>query len=370
MDPISTLTSFLGLLCAAVLLLACGASSPPLDVGSGGHVNTGGAAGGDAGAGGDGGGVGGSGGGAAGTLTGPSKLSETGLYSDISNRTLAPGVIQFSVRFEAWSDGAEKERWLLLPEGAEIDTSDMDNWKFPVGTKAWKQFKRDGVLVETRLLWKQIEGKEGWFEMPYVWNPEGTEAFAAPDGLANANGTEQDVPSQQGCSSCHSMVGDVLIGPSAIQLSREGGDGPLTEWALAGRLSQPPLEEFEPPGTPVVKAALGYLHGNCGHCHRDGNFLASLRSMRLWLKTTDQAIEETGAYTTTFNQRTGHQFMDTTMIVVPGKPDASQLVARIQVRDSDFDLVTGFQMPPLCTEKVDDVGVANIRAWVEQLPTP
>src|SRR5690349_12344978 len=71
-------------------------------------------------------------------ITGPTNLSETGLYADFPSRTLAAGVIRYSPRFELWSDGADKARFLLLPAGTTIDTSDMDNWVFPVGTKAWK----------------------------------------------------------------------------------------------------------------------------------------------------------------------------------------------------------------------------------------
>ena len=30
----------------------------------------------------------------------------------------------------------------------------MDEWHFPVGTKVWKEFSRDGKRLETRLFWK------------------------------------------------------------------------------------------------------------------------------------------------------------------------------------------------------------------------
>ncbi len=44
--------------------------------------------------------------------------------------------------------------WVYLPPGATIDTSNMDEWTFPVGTKFWKEFVVAGVLTETRLLHK------------------------------------------------------------------------------------------------------------------------------------------------------------------------------------------------------------------------
>src|SRR5690606_21407474 len=71
-------------------------------------------------------------------------LSETGLYADIATETLAEGVQGFTPRFQLWTDTAEKRRWVYIPEGTQIDTSDIDEWKFPVGFKLWKEFSRDG----------------------------------------------------------------------------------------------------------------------------------------------------------------------------------------------------------------------------------
>ena len=82
--------------------------------------------------------------------TGPLRLSETGLYADLATRTVADDVRPYSVRFELWSDGAPKGRYLSLPAGTRIDASDPDNWVFPIGTRAWKEFRVGEVLVETR----------------------------------------------------------------------------------------------------------------------------------------------------------------------------------------------------------------------------
>ena len=84
----------------------------------------------------------------------PDDLSCTGLYSDWATKTIASDAIPYTPALVFWSDGADKSRWLYLPPGTTIDTTDMDNWVFPVGTKIWKQFVLDGQLVETRLIWK------------------------------------------------------------------------------------------------------------------------------------------------------------------------------------------------------------------------
>ena len=75
----------------------------------------------------------------------PARLTETGLYADLRADALAPGVLPYRPQFELWSDGASKRRWISLPPGTRIDTSDMDSWQFPEGTKLWKEFSRDNV---------------------------------------------------------------------------------------------------------------------------------------------------------------------------------------------------------------------------------
>src|SRR2546425_1198173 len=82
--------------------------------------------------------------GASNALSYPPLLSQTGLYSDFGARKFADGLIAFAPRWSFWVDGAEKDRHLYLPPGTKIDTTDMDFWKFPVGTKVWKEFKADG----------------------------------------------------------------------------------------------------------------------------------------------------------------------------------------------------------------------------------
>ena len=84
----------------------------------------------------------------------PDDLSCTGLYGDWATKTIAPEAVAYTPGLVFWSDGAVKSRWIYLPPGGVIDTTDMDNWVFPVGTKIWKQFALGGQIVETRLIWK------------------------------------------------------------------------------------------------------------------------------------------------------------------------------------------------------------------------
>lgn len=105
----------------------------------------------------------------------PIRLSESGLYADARARTLADGIHSFAPAHPLWADGATKTRFISIPPGTKVDTSDLNHWVFPVGTKAWKEFRVGGRVVETRLLWKEREGAgfDRWWAAAYVWAPDG-----------------------------------------------------------------------------------------------------------------------------------------------------------------------------------------------------
>ncbi len=287
----------------------------------------------------------------------PSRLSETGLYSDMATSTLAAGVAPYAPRFELFSDGAEKQRWILLPEDAVIDTSDMDNWIFPEGTKLWKEFRRDGVRVETRLFQKVGAGEGDWVGVAYVWSADQSDAIAAPEGATNALATAHDVPTAGQCVGCHGGRASRVLGFSAIQLSAAATAGGLDLKGLveAGRLSNPPPRDLALPGNATEQAALGYLHANCGHCHNrqrpasKGPRCYDPRNeldFQLYVDELD-ALEQTGAYRTTEGK------------VTPGDSEDSELLDLVSKR-------TGRKhMPPLGTEIVDEQGVELLRDWID-----
>src|SRR5688572_1467135 len=146
----------------------------------------------------------------------PTMLADTGLFAAGSTSQLAPGVRAYTPRYGLWADGAEKERWFYLPEDTQIDSSDMDYWTFPIGTKAWKLFTRDGKKLETRLLWKT---EAGWLRAAYAWNDGESAAVLTPNGAENVRGTTHDIPNRTACNTCHEGLPDRLLGVSAVQLS-------------------------------------------------------------------------------------------------------------------------------------------------------
>ena len=324
--------------------------------GSGGSA-TGGSAGsaGNSGSGGTAGSGGGTDGGSA------DKLSATGLYSDTATGTLAPGVEEYRPKYQLWTDGAAKKRWVYLPAGSKIDTTDMNFWVYPVGTKLWKEFARDGVRVETRLLHKKADSV--WEMMAYHWNSAQTDAIAVPEGVQNASGTQHDIPSVTDCGACHSKLPDRAASFSAIQLSHSEPGVTLSKLISAGRLSKPPSGPFTLPGSAQEQLALGTLHANCGICHNQKSFVFAMVDMRLWLEVENLgSVKGTGTYLSTANKPLTASNPSTGQArVVPGDPGKSDLHIRMNQRG----VVT--QMPPLGTELVDTAGLAAVDAWIQGL---
>jgi hypothetical protein len=294
----------------------------------------------------------------------PGWLSEAGLYADLADsEALAPGVVEYRPLFELWADAAEKRRFLFLPSGGVIDSSDMDYWTFPVGTRAFKEFTTDGVRVETRMLAKAADGS--WLMLGFEWNAEGTDAIAVPRGSENVGGTQHDIPSQVMCRECHENMPDTLLGVGAVQLSHTLGGLTLDDLIGDGRLTDVPPAPIELPGDAVAQAALGYLHANCGNCHnrRSGDF--PMVHLELFLEVDSLSdVEATPSYRTTV----GVPFEGVPpspdlaeVRVAPGDPEGSALYQRMSVREV---LV---QMPPLATEIPDDDGLRSVGAWITAL---
>jgi hypothetical protein len=289
----------------------------------------------------------------------PTRLSETGLYADIQTGTLEAGVRPFAPQFQLWSDGSAKRRWVWLPPGSRIATGDMDAWQFPEGTKLWKEFTRDGVRVETRLLQKVGPRAEDWVALAYVWNAEGTDAEARPGGEEDARGTPHDVPSAADCMGCHGGTTSRVLGLSAVQLSYDAQEGllDLQDLVTEGLLDVAPASSFDVPGNDTERAALGYLHANCGHCHNqrrpesDGpRCYDPDNRLDFWLRVDRLSSPRA---TPTYTSAVG-------TVVVPGHAEGSAVIHLVSRR-------SGFSMPPLGTEVVDQEAVQLLRRWVDEM---
>lgn len=314
----------------------------------------------------------------------PETLAETGLYADWGAKVVAPDHLVFSPQYPLWTDGAVKHRWLHLPAGAWIDGSNPDAWEFPVGTKVWKEFRFNGVPAETRMIERTAEG---WRYASYVWRPDGTATLVPARGILNSveirSGVRHAIPSRSDCTACHEAGPSRLLGVSALQLSDDRDPlAPHAESLPAGAVTLRSLVERGllrnvPPAmvstapridaaSPVMRAALGYLHGNCGMCHTGAGEMASLGfSLHYTLRRQHgdlaPALETSLAVPSHFKAA---DRPDVVTRIAPGQPDASMLVARMASRHPVL------QMPPLGSRLVDDDAMTLLRRWIAEDTAP
>lgn len=309
----------------------------------------------------------------------PHTLAETGLCMDAGCTQINPAAIPYKPQFELWSDGAAKRRWIQLPAGQKIDTSNMDFWEFPVGTKLWKEFTSGTTRVETRLVMRIGAGDttNDWFYAAYVWNAAQDNAVWEEYGVTNANGTQHDVPSKIQCRQCHENTKPSrVLGFSAIQLDWDNTEADhidLADLVDQDLLTDPPTQAGNPgdpyfplPGdaTPA-KAALGYLHANCGHCHNPSSqiYINDQTQMELRLTVgTLGAVSTTPAYQTAVSHAAKLPVGGRTVIVEPGMPDASSLIYRFESTNPSE------HMPALGTEVLDTEGQTKLRDWITNIP--
>lgn len=299
----------------------------------------------------------------------PTKLSGTGLYQDIATRTLATGVKAYQPQFEVWIDGATMKRWVYLPPGTKIDTSNMDRWQFPLGTKLWQEFTRGGKLVETRMLWKRAQQTPvdlGWQAWAYVWDDAEADASLIEIAVSNVRGTGHNVSSPTECLRCHLTKFERPVGFSAIQLSGTGTGLRIKDLVDQGMLTDPPpsSDGYIIPGNATEVAALGYLHSNCGTCHAvDAPLFAGInQSLRLEVAKL-AAVNTTPTYLTTYKKLTTSGRDKNKIRLDPMATATSSIYFRMGVCG-----IATLQMPPVATSVVDTTGQAAIGSWINIVP--
>lgn len=303
----------------------------------------------------------------------PTLLSQTGLYSDIGTHTIAGDVTEFAPRWQLWSDGAAKRRWIRLPAGAQIDTSNMDYWSFPQGTQLWKEFSRGGKRIETRLLEKTgtADDVASWYMVSFQWNEAETEATAVPGGVVDDMGVN-DIPARSACRQCHGPNRNpaIILGFQALQLDHDAPQGGLDlqtlvddDWLTVEPTASGNGAFFPLPAGDAIATAVGYLHGNCGGCHNAASDVQNTVPLVLRLSTTDLATwEGTDTYETAVNV-TATLGSNGSHVIFGGNLDQSSLYRRMNTTG-------GVKMPPVGREQIDDTAVTAVAAWITSLPAP
>jgi uncharacterized repeat protein (TIGR03806 family) len=302
------------------------------------------------------------------------RLSQYGFFAgNGSTQEPVAGVIPFTVNASLFADFADKHRFIVLPPGEKITYSADGNWRFPPGAMIIKTFAYGARVIETRVL---IRRGADWLPTVYLWDAAQTDATLALVGarvpvVARApDGTEHEieyrVPNQNQCFGCHGPPGSAdVLGLRTRQVNRDHdyGQGPENQIDHLERLGLfagplPPREErarLPDPYLPgeIEPRARAWLEANCAHCHSPDGAAASTN---LWLNVDVTRAIDLGVcrLPNAAGAGTGGRRFD----IVPGLPDESIMIYRIESTDPDI------KMPEMPIQLVDPDGVALISAWI------
>jgi uncharacterized repeat protein (TIGR03806 family) len=299
----------------------------------------------------------------------PTLLSETGCVVPDEPTVPSPELVAYRPIAELWSDGADKDRYFSVPEGATVDVDENGDFLFPVGSVLVKHFRFADRYHETRLL---MHTADGWNGYSYARNEEQTDAELLSSGRSTTlpNGVRWLYPSRAQCFECHTEVAGRSLGLEVPQLDHAlvDGDGHtqlealLDRELLSGdlgaldRAAEPRLVDPRDDRGDATDRVRSYLHGNCAMCHQPdgpGRGGLDLRISATW--------DETGLCDGEPERRLwGFGDRDEQRILRPGRPDDSILYLRMISP-------TLFRMPPIGSSVPDAEAGALVRAWITEL---
>jgi uncharacterized repeat protein (TIGR03806 family) len=313
-------------------------------------------------------------------------LSEYGFFSDLANQIPNEGVIPYDLNTPLFSDYAYKKRFIAVPDGKTIAYNDTVSFEMPIGTKIIKTFyypfderkpEKGNLLMETRLL---IHEEDGWTALPYIWNDEQTDAYLSlagdlkPITWVNKKGKKQKldylIPNKNQCKGCHIRGKEMKpIGPAARHLNKDynyndGLSNQLKYWKAQGILANLPADFtaipqnalWEDLSSTLDLRARSWLDINCGHCHSSQG-PANTSGLFLDIHQTDPYKFGILKPPVAAGRGSGDRAYD----IVPGKPDQSILVYRMEENDP------GIRMPEIGRTIAHKEGLQLIKDWIKEM---
>ena len=326
----------------------------------------------------------------------PQTLTATGAFTDVPNLEVSEGFLPYELIDPFWSDGADKKRWMAIPNNGSHNTpqeqivfSENGAWEFPVGTVLIKHFDypiddaNPNITrkVETRFSIKANDGT--FYFLTYNWNDQQTEAYLQEVGVDEpiqittvGGGTRQvdwHFPSNSECLSCHNSASTGTLGLRTRYLNSDydysthtpGGlegnqlvtlsylnilDEGITDADTPNYLTHTSIDD---PSASIDDKARSYLDLNCAYCHRPGTGNRGDFDLRLF-----NTLAQTGLLTAEYNTPIGIPGEE---IVLAGDASKSQLYHRTASANPSI------MMPPLAKGQVDAQGAALIEQWINQL---
>jgi glucose/arabinose dehydrogenase len=307
----------------------------------------------------------------------PTQLSDSGIFTTLTNLTVADGIVSYDINLPFWSDGAVKSRWFCVPDTSAVIGFEADgNWSFPTGTFWVKHFEielTNGVpasrhRLETRVL---VRSSDGVYGLTYKWDAAGTNAVLLPP-----EGADEDLiidsggglirtqtwhyPTRYECRMCHNATAGYALGFGTAQLNRQvstdtGETNQIARLSEAGYFSSPVadlslLRSFGSPTNtayPLLHRARSYLSVNCVHCHQVNSPVGGPGYVgwdaRITTPVKDARLVD------------GY-------VIKPRAPEGSRLLQRFTS--------SSVRMPPLASSFVHAGGYDLLVDWVNSMPQP
>lgn len=318
----------------------------------------------------------------------PRLLSDYGLFAgDMALQRPAAGVVPYDLNTPLFSDFTNKNRFIRIPEGTQIQYREHGVFEFPVGTVIAKTFGYDIDMrdpsagqrhLETRI---ETRLEQGWFGFTYIWNAEQTDAslslggsemevsWVHSDGQPRTN--HYQVPNANQCLNCH-LEDDrfVPLGPTAANLNREnellghgvnqlshfGETGVVSKLPSLQTIAKMPVFDDETSGT-IAERARAWLDVNCAHCH---NPSGTARTSGLDLRASQNVPSKFGVWKSPV--AAGHGSGGREYDIVPGKPDDSILLFRLESTDPSI------AMPNVGRNLAFPAAINLVRQWIAAMP--
>jgi len=314
------------------------------------------------------------------TGTPPQLLSQTGAFSSLINLTPAPGVIPYDMIQPFWSDGADKSRWMAIPNNGSHNTnaeriqfSADGDWVFPIGAVLIKHFELGGRRLETRFEVRASNGE--YYYLTYKWNNNGTNATLLTTGLDETvfvNGQPQvwHYPSITECMDCHKTAVSNVLGPKTRHLNKEiiyPETGLLANQLVTLShlgIINVNINDSNVGNYGAVAAqddsnysleyrARSYLDVNCSYCHQPSTNMRGNFDARITTPLDQQNLIDGGVFV--------DLGITDPRVITP--MNTAKSLAHVRMNSTQ----AGVSMPPLGKNVIDDQGVQLVADWINNL---
>lgn len=293
----------------------------------------------------------------------PMRLSETGIFSDVSNQLASPGVYEFEINTPMWQDGHESDYWVAMPGELGVTANVADrrgsphlNYVKPKDMVLAKTIHKDGYRVETQIL--HYDGY--WRGYSYQWDEDQIDArLVGKEGLnTEVLGESYRFSSRDECIRCH---GSNFNRPLAFFPGQMNRDGQLQRFQDLGIVDEvfvemaeaQPLVDPSDAREPIELRARSWLHSNCAHCHKVSGGSGLTAQMNAAVPTSQ--LELIGHL-----PNRGSFGLEGASQIDPGNPYRSILYYRVATKGAGH-------MPMIGANTLDEAGVQLVHDWIRSL---